>query len=84
MKSEARCDVSNDDFGYEVAEFGLIEAEMGLMELEAAEQLLNQEIKSLEEKLQSFREGFIRFYGYTPEFFSDLLYVKNLKIKPTL
>ncbi len=53
------------------------------IELEAAEQLWKREIKSLEEKLRNFRQGFIQFYGYTPEFFSDLLYVKKLKIKPT-
>ncbi|NLW55738.1 MAG: hypothetical protein GX050_03810 [Firmicutes bacterium] len=81
MDLEVRCDVGNCNLGYEASGLDKVEDEM-FMELEAVEQLWNREIKSLEEKLRNFRQGFLHLYGYTPEFLSDLLYVKSLKIKP--
>lgn len=55
---------------------------IGFMDLQTLDTLLDENIKLLEEKLEQFRHEFnTQFYGYSPEFFSDILFVKNLKIK---
>jgi|GEM_PF-4003469 len=52
------------------------------MDLTAINELLEENIKLLDEKLEQFRNEFDhRFHGYSPEFFSDMLFVKNLKVK---
>ncbi|HHU50361.1 MAG TPA: hypothetical protein GXZ36_00830 [Firmicutes bacterium] len=50
--------------------------------LAALDALLDENLKLLDKKLEQFRRDFnTRFSGYSPEFFSDILFVKNLKIK---
>lgn len=85
MPNEAVRKVENDNLAQTAAELGK-EDDLELMDPEALEQLWKREINALEEKLQNFKEGFhTRFSGYTPDFFSDMIYVKNMKIKlPTV
>jgi len=45
------------------------------------EDLFDQINQFLDERLEQFRKGFQKlFQGYSPELFSDLLYVQNIKI----
>jgi len=53
-----------------------------LPSLDALDALLDENLKLLDKKLDQFRHDFnTRFYGYSPEFFSDILFVRNMKIK---
>lgn len=53
----------------------------GFMDLQALDELLEENIRLLDEKLDQFRHDFnLEFFGYSPEFFADILFVNNLKI----
>ncbi|HEY8344529.1 MAG TPA: hypothetical protein VIL66_04960 [Bacillota bacterium] len=57
-------------------------ASTDLPSLAALDALLDEKLKLLDKKLDQFRRDFhTRFSGYSPEFFSDILFIKNLKIK---
>ena len=82
MLTELVSSAENHNIAHKTTDFNKFEDDLELMNQETLELLWKREIRALEEKLQNFRQDFItQFYGYTPEFLSDMIYIKNIKNK---